>query len=76
MPDCPRCVNAKNVLTALSYTVIERDVDALVRGEYHDIEALAELSLNGGTAPVVVVDDRAVREGDDLYSLMKEHKEW
>lgn len=55
--------------------MVERDADALVRGEFHDIEALAELMVTE-KYPVVIVDGRAVRAGDDLYNLMKEHKEW
>lgn len=75
IPECSRCTNAKNVLTALGYTVIERDGDALARGEIPDIEAMAMLMITE-TYPVVVVDGRAVREGDDLYNLIQEHKEW
>lgn len=74
-PGCTRCEQATNVLTALSYDVVKLDGDALARGEIHDNEAMAELMI-AETYPVVIVDGRAVREGDDLYNLMKEHKEW
>lgn len=76
VPDCPRCDNAKAVLDGLGYSVETRDVDALVRGDYRDVEALTELTMNDGAVPVVVVEGQVVREGDDLYNLMKEHKEW
>ena len=75
VPGCTRCTNTKNVLTALGYAVEERDGDALAQGKIKDIEAMAELMVTE-VYPVVIVDDRAVREGDDLFNLMKEHKEW
>ena len=75
VPGCTRCTNAKNVLTALGYDVMERDGDALAQGQINDIEAMAELMVTE-VYPVVIVDGRAVREGDDLFNLMKEHKEW
>lgn len=75
IPDCPRCTNAKNVLSALGYAVVEQDGEALAQGKIPDSEAMAELVMTG-EYPVVVVDDRAIREGDDLYNLIKEHKEW
>lgn len=75
LPDCPRCDHAKNVLSALGYDIVERDGDALARGDIHDNEAMAELMITEAY-PVVVVDGRAVREGEDLYNLMKEQKEW
>ena len=55
--------------------MVERDGDALARGEINDAEAMAELMITEAY-PVVIVDGRAVREGDDLYSLIQEHKEW
>ena len=59
-PDCPRCSHAKNVLDALGYTIESRDVDALVRGDFADSEAMTELTMNDGALPVVVeVDEDA-----------------
>jgi Glutaredoxin and related proteins len=75
VPGCPRCDHAKNALTALSYNVIERDGEALARGEIRDTEAMTELMITEAY-PVVIVDGRAVRKGDDLYNLIQEHKEW
>lgn len=75
-PGCTRCAQAKHVLETLGYSLEEEDADELIRGDFNDPEALAELHMNDGELPVVVVDGRAVREGDELYSLIKEHKEW
>lgn len=48
----------------------------LVRGDIADSEALTELTMNDGAVPVIMVDGRAVQEGDELYNLIKEWKEW
>ncbi|MCD7896354.1 MAG: hypothetical protein LUG50_06720 [Planctomycetaceae bacterium] len=74
MSGCPQCEKAKNALTALSYEVIERDGDALAQGKIHDIEAMSELTVTE-VYPVVIVEGRAVREGDELYRLIQEYKE-
>jgi glutaredoxin len=53
------CVNCKRVQAALAeagYAVRKRDVNELIQGKVLDIEALAELQLNGGVLPVVVID--------------------
>lgn len=76
LPDCPRCDQTKASLKNLGYSVEERSAEALERGEYKDAEALSELAFNDGAVPVVIVDGRAVREGDTLFELIKEHKEW
>lgn len=55
--------------------MIERDGDALAQGKINDTEAMSDLMVTE-VYPVVIVDGRAVREGDDLFNLMKEHKEW
>ena len=75
-PSCPRCSAAKNRLEALGYAVEERDAEGLYKGQFKDTEAMAELAVNGGALPVVTVDGRAVREGDDLYKLIMENFEW
>ena len=75
-PACPRCSTAKNRLEALGYAVEERDAVGLASGQYHDAEAMAELAINGGALPVVVIAGRAVRESDDLYKLIMENFEW
>ena len=74
-PSCPRCSAAKNHLEALGYAVEERDAEGLTRGEFKDVEAMAELAVNGGALPVVVVDGRAVREHDELYKNIMENFE-
>lgn len=54
--------------------MIERDGDALAQGKIHDIEAMSELTVTE-VYPVVIVEGRAVREGDELYRLIQEYKE-
>lgn len=76
LPDCFRCNQVKAALKNLGYDVEERSAEALERGEYHDNEALSELTFNDGAVPVVIVDGKAIREGDKLYDMIKEHKEW
>jgi glutaredoxin len=76
LPDCPRCDNAKNVLAALGYSVEVREAKVLARGDIHDNEASAEFHMNDGAVPIIIIDGRSVREGDELYDLVKEHKEW
>ncbi len=70
LPDCPNCEQAKDRLKTMGYEIEVRDVEALTRGEIVDIEAMAELNLNNGSVPVIVIDDQAVAFGSELHRVL------
>jgi len=53
LPDCPRCEKVKAALRARGEEFTERDIGKLWAGEDRDVEAMVQLALQGGAAPLV-----------------------
>ena len=55
LPDCPRCDELKAHLMTAGVAFNEKSLVSLRAGEIRDEEALVELAINDGTAPLIRV---------------------
>lgn len=62
LADCPRCEEAKAALRKAGFNFIERSMEALRKGAILDIDAMAELAMRDGAAPLFRVDDRFISD--------------
>ena len=60
LPGCGTCEQAKAYLVNNQLPFNERSLVALQRGEIKDADALAELALNDGAAPLIRVNGHFV----------------
>lgn len=60
LPDCPRCDELKAYLKDAGVPFTEKSIASLRAGEIRDDEALVELALNDGTAPLIRVHGQFV----------------
>ena len=62
MPTCPTCARVKSVLKRRGHEVEVRSLEALLKGQEPDNDAMVALALADGKAPLVRVDGRMLEE--------------
>jgi glutaredoxin-related protein len=70
LENCPRCTAVKNALSKqeMDYTVL--DMKALQKGDILDVDAMAQLVMTDGVAPMVRVGERFL-DDDEIESLLQ-----
>ena len=69
LPDCPRCHDAMAVLRAAGHEPAAQPIQALRSGETCDVDAMAQLVMTDGLAPMVRVNERFL-ESEEVDSLI------
>ena len=62
LPGCPRCEEAKSALKTAGIEYVERDIEALQTGGIPDVDAMTNLVMCDGRAPMVRADGRFIDE--------------
>ncbi|GHV19443.1 hypothetical protein AGMMS49959_04380 [Planctomycetales bacterium] len=74
-PDCPRCEDAKAMLTKLGYQVVEISVGTLISRPDRD-DLMAAVSDNNGQVPLMRLQgERWVTAVEELFELNRAHDE-
>jgi glutaredoxin len=70
LPDCPECERVKADLRRAGIPFAERSLPRLRRGEILDVDAMTEVVMRDGKAPMVRVDGRFLND-DELTAFLK-----
>ena len=70
LPDCPDCEEVKAELRAVGIPFAERSLIKLRKGEILDVDAMTEVVMRDGKAPMVRVDGRFLSD-DELTAFLK-----
>jgi glutaredoxin len=64
LADCPRCEAAKNALRSAGLGYEERSLEALRKGEILDVDAMTEVVMRDGLAPMIRIDGRFLSDAE------------
>lgn len=70
LPDCPDCERVKVELRAAGIPFAERSLLKLRKGEILDVDAMTEVVMRDGKAPMVRVDGRFLSD-NELTAFLK-----
>ena len=70
LPDCPDCERVKTELRAEGIPFAERSLLKLRKGEILDVDAMTEVVMRDGKAPMVRVDGRFLSD-NELTAFLK-----
>jgi len=62
--NCPKCEIVKHYLKSMKLTFTEKSLEGLKSGKTKDEEALVELAINDGAAPLIRYEGNFVTESE------------